>query len=40
MSELELMVLEDIMAWCEKNNINYYNSPEQATKQFWSEKLC
>ena len=30
---------KEIMAWCEKNGVNYYNSPVNATKQYWSEML-
>ena len=40
MSDLELMVLEDIIEWCYNNGTNYYLDPTDAEERFWKEKLC
>ena len=38
-SDFERVVTKEIMAWCEKNNINYHNSPKIAVNEFWTEQL-
>lgn len=40
MSDFEKETEKEIIAWCEKNDVVYYNSPRQAIKQYWEEKLC